>query len=168
MKEVSLRRLSIDDAAKVASLANNKKIWDNLRDYIPHPYEEGDARFFIDLTKKEEPHQTFGIVGDEELCGVISVIVQSDIYRLTGEIGYWLGEQYWGQGMATKAVGLITRYGFDELELERIHTGVFEHNTASMKALEKNGYRQEGVFRNSLIKNGKIYNEHRYAILKGA
>ncbi|MFK7808566.1 MAG: GNAT family N-acetyltransferase [Saprospiraceae bacterium] len=167
MKVIQLRRLNQSDIYQIAKLANNKKVWDNLRDYIPFPYQEKDAAFFIRLIEKEKPAQTFGIITQEgELTGVIGLVLQNDVYRLTAEIGYWLGEDYWGKGIATKAIELITKYGFEELQLERIHTGVFEFNTASMKALEKNGYKKEGIFRNNVIKNGKICDEHRYSKLR--
>ncbi len=71
-----------------------------------------------------------------------------------------------GKGIVTKAVAMITGYGFNELGLIRIHTGIFEHNIASMRVLEKNGYKKECVFKRSIIKNGEIMNEHRYAKLK--
>ena len=61
------------------------------------------------------------------------------------------------------AVKLMTEYGFNELGLIRIHTGIFEYNVASMRVLEKNGYEKEGVFKRSVFKNGQIWDEHRYA-----
>ncbi len=164
---IKLRTLEFSDKEKLVTIANNKNIWDYLRDYMPYPYYEKDAIFFIELTEKENPKQTFGIITEKgELCGIIGLVLQKDVYRLTAEIGYWLGEEYWGKGIATKAIELITTYGFEQLKLERIHTGVFDFNIASMKALEKNGYNKEGIFRNSIIKNGEIYDEHRYAKLK--
>ena len=87
------------------------------------------TNFFIDLTTKENPQQTFGILADGELCGVIGLVLQKDVYRLTAEIGYWIGEQYWGKGITTKAIELITKYGFEDLALERLHAGVFDFNS---------------------------------------
>ena len=72
---VKLRKLVLSDKVKLAHLANNKKIWDNLRDVLPFPYLESDAEFFIDLTQKENPQQNFAIEFRGELCGVIGVIV---------------------------------------------------------------------------------------------
>jgi len=146
-------------------LANNKNIWDNLRDYIPYPYTVSDAKFFINLTKKQDPQQSFGIDFKNELCGVISLVLQKDVYRKSAEIGYWIGEPYWGKGIATKAVALITQYGFESLHLIRIYTGVFMHNTASMHVLEKNGYCKEGIFKNAVVKNDIVLDEHRYFIV---
>lgn len=164
--DIKLRRLEMRDNEKISILLNNRKILDNLRDCIPYPYKIEDAEFFIESKEKESPHQTFGIEVDEELCGVIGLAKQSDVYKRTAEIVYWIGEKYWGKGIATKSIELITKYGFLELNLERIYAGVFEFNNSSMKVLEKNGYRKEGVFKNAIVKNGKIYNEHRYAKLK--
>ena len=164
-EKIKIRPLELSDKAELAKLANNKKIWDNLRDYIPFPYTENDAEFFINLTKNEDPIQTFGIENNGELSGVIGLVVQKDVYQKSAEIGYWIGEPFWGNGIATKAVELITEYGFDKLDLNRIYTGVFEYNTASMKVLEKNGYEKEGIFKNAILKNNKVYNEHRFCKL---
>jgi len=65
-----------------------------------------------------------------------------------------------------KAIALITHYGFEKLDLIRIHAGVFEYNVSSMKALEKNGYMKDGIFKKAIIKNEKIYDEHRYYIVR--
>ena len=161
-EKIKIRPLKLSDKAELAKLANNKKIWDNLRDYIPYPYTESDAEFFINLTKDEDPKQTFGIEYDEELSGVIGLEVQKDVYQKSAEIGYWIGEPFWGNGIATKAVELITKYGFDKLDLNRIFSGVFEYNIASMKVLEKSGYEKEGIFKNAILKNNKVCDEHRF------
>jgi RimJ/RimL family protein N-acetyltransferase len=166
--KVWLRVLKDTDKARIAELCNNKKVWDNLRDFMPNPYTVTDAENFIRLCKKEDPPTTFAIEYNGEFVGVIGLVVQSDIYRLTAEIGYWLGEPYWGKGIATHAVNLITEYGFDELRLVRIHTGVFDFNIASQKVLEKAGFKLEGVFEKSVVKNEKILNEFRYAKLNPA
>lgn len=159
---IKIRPLDLSDTSTLAKLANNKNIWDNLRDYIPNPYTESDAKFFINLTKKEDPQQSFAIEFNSNVCGVISLILQKDVYRKSAEVGYWIGESYWENGIATQAVKLITEYGFNELKLNRIYTGVFEYNTASIKVLKKNGYEREGIFKSAIIKNDKIYDEHRF------
>ena len=164
MYNIQLRKLHISDAPKIALMLNNKKICDQLRDYIPFPYTEKDGEEFIAFVHSQSSQQVFGILNKEdELCGVVGLVVQSGIYRISAEIGYWLGEDYWGQGIMSKAVELITNYGFDELKLERIYTSVFEFNKASIRILEKNGYEKEGVFKKALIKNGNIVDEHRFA-----
>ena len=164
-QKIKIRPLELSDKTNLAKLGNNKKVWDNLRDYIPFPYTENDAEFFINLTQDEDPKQTFGIEYDGELSGVIGLVVQKDVYQKSAEIGYWIGEPFWGNGIATKAVELITKYGFDKINLNRIYTGVFEYNIASMRVLEKNGFDKEGIFKNAILKNNKVYDEHRFCKL---
>ncbi len=166
--KIVLRSLTLADAAPLARLADNKKIWDNLRDYIPFPYRESDARAFIAHVLKEKPQQTFAIAHEGVLCGVVGLVVQQDVYRRSAEMGFWLGEPYHGRGIATRAVALITAYAFKELKLVRVFAGVFDHNTASMRVLEKNGYLKEGILRKAVYKNGRLLDEHRYAILNEA
>ncbi len=166
MANIQLRRLQPNDRDQLTLLANNKKVWDNLRDLLPHPYAVTDADFFINLTLEEDPYQNFGIEYNGELVGVIGVILQKDVYRLSGEMGYWIGEPYWGKGIATEAVRLITEYAFNELNLNRVFAGVFEFNQGSIKVLQKNGFQREGIFKKAVIKNDKVWDEHHYYKLK--
>lgn len=165
-EKIILRPLNDNDSAELARLANNKKVWDNLRDFMPFPYSIEDAVFFINMVKEEKPAMTFAIEFDGHLSGVIGLVAQKDVYRKTAEIGYWIGEPYWNKGIATAAVKLITEYGLDQLDYVRIHTGVFEYNIGSMKVLEKNGYKNDGIFEKAILKNGQIWNEHRFSKTK--
>lgn len=163
---IILRPLRDSDANALTILANNRKIWDNVRDFFPSPYTVDDANYFIELTQKENPRTTFAIEYNSELCGVISLVGQSDVYKRTAEIGYWIGEPYWNKGIATIAVKLITNYGMDQLDFIRIHAGVYEYNIGSMIVLTKNGYSKEGIFKKSVLKNGQIFDEHRFSKTK--
>ena len=163
---IILRPLYDNDLDALARLANNRKIWDNVRDILPSPYSIDDANYFIKLTQKENPQTTFAIEYCKEFCGVIGLVGQSDVYKKTAEIGYWIGEPYWNKGIATVSVKLLTQYGFDQLDFIRIHTGVFEFNIGSMKVLKKNGYSKDGIFKKSILKNGQIFDEHRFSKTK--
>lgn len=162
---IRLRGFSDPDQVRLAELCNNKKIWDNVRDYLPSPYTEQDAIDFIRLCQQEAPTTTFAIEYKGELAGCIGLVKQTDVYRLSAELGYWIGEPYWGMGIATQAVELITSYGFDQLGLVRIYSGVFDFNLSSQRVLEKSGFKLEGIFEKSIIKNGKIGDEYRYSKL---
>ena len=164
--QILLRPLIDEDQKSLANLANNKKIWDNVRDLLPNPYTNKDAEIFINITKQEDTPMTFAIEFQKQFCGVIGLVRQSDVYRKTAEIGYWIGEPFWNKGIATTAVNLITDYGLNSLDLNRIHTGVFEYNIGSMRVLEKNGYSKDGIFKKSIIKNGQVCDEHRFSITK--
>ncbi len=165
-ENIKLRELKLADKTKLTSLANNKNIWNNVRDFFPSPYTENDAIHFIELCNKEDPKITFAIEFCNEFVGVTGLVLQSDIYRKSAEIGYWIGEPHWNKGIATEAVNLMIRYGFENLKLNRIFTGVFEHNRASQRVLEKCGFIHEGIFEHAIIKNNKLINEYRYGIAK--
>ena len=162
-KNITLRLFTHADASVLSSLCNNSNIWENLRDYIPNPYTEADADGFITHCLTEHPSVTFAITYKGELAGCIGLVPQTDVYRLSAEIGYWVGEPFWNRGIATRAVQLITRYGFEQLGLLRIYSGVFGFNTASQRVLTKAGYKLECVFEKSIIKNNCITDEYRYA-----
>jgi RimJ/RimL family protein N-acetyltransferase len=164
--KVSIRSLNDADRTQLALLANNKKIWDNLRNHMPHPYSSEDAQDFIETTKKEKPQENFAIDYEGKFCGIIGILLQADVYAGTAEIGYWIGEPFWNLGIATEAVRQVTNYGFEQLGLRRIYASVFAFNAASMQVLEKNGYSKEGVGRSAIMKNGVIADDHRYSILK--
>lgn len=164
--DILLRALDKSDAPVIASLINNKKIWDNIRDYIPHPYTLENALEFIDNTQKEAPTVTFAITYQGQIAGVIGLVPLTDVYKKTASLGYWLGEPFWGKGIATVALKLLTHYGLYQLGFIRMETTVFEYNPASMRVLEKNGYLKEGIFRKAIFKNEQIWDEHRYGIVR--
>ncbi len=163
---IILRRFTNDDRVPMANLVNNKKIWDNVRDILPFPYTEQDAENFINMVKLEDITLTFSIEYNGQFCGVIGLKKQSDVYKKTAEIGYWIGEPFWKKGIATTSVKVLTAHGMDSLGFVRIHTGVFEYNIGSMRVLEKNGYEKDGIFKKSIFKNGKMWDEHRFSIVK--
>ena len=163
--KIKLRPFTDSDSKRLAELCNNKKIWNNLRDYIPFPYTDINAIDFIKYCQTENPQLTFAIEINGEFAGSIGLVRQPDVYKLTAEIGYWLGEPFWGMGIATKAVRLIVEYGFNNLGLVRIYTGVFDFNKASQRVLEKSGFKLECIFEKSVFKNDKICDEYRYGLI---
>lgn len=164
---VRLRPLRYADRDQLATLANNKKIWNNVRDMFPHPYTLAEAEKFLDKVKQQEPLITFAIEYDFQFCGVIGMIPQQDVYRKSAEIGYWIGEPFWGKGIVTRALALATQYAFDTCHLERIFANIFQGNEASKKVLEKCGFQFEGISRKAVFKNNMLIDELRYGKLKG-
>ena len=160
---IKLRGFRDEDIPKMVLLANNRKVSMNLRDAFPHPYLLSNAQEFVSICNKQNPKTTFAIEWEGNYVGNIGLLQETDVYRKTAEIGYFIGEPFWNKGIASKAVNLITDFGFNVLKVARIHTGVFEYNTASMRVLEKNGYVKEGIFKKSIFKDGKLWDEHRYA-----
>lgn len=150
---ISLRPWVIEDAPTLTAYFNNVNIWNNLRDYIPHPYTEDDALKFISAQVEVTPTQNFAILNEQEIVGGIGLLLQEDVYKMNVELGYWVAEPFWGSGIATIAVELMTQYIFETFAVNRIVAEVFDYNRASMRVLEKNGYYLETVRRKGILKN---------------
>jgi RimJ/RimL family protein N-acetyltransferase len=165
MGDVTLRIPDPADNIAIAELANNREVWDNLTDIMPHPYTVADANSFINMALNSEDQKIFAIEFQGVLAGIIGLHGHPGILRLTAEIGYWLGKPFWKKGIATKAVLLLTHYGITRLGLVRIYANVYDFNKASQRVLEKAGYRFEGIARKAVIKNGIILDDYRYSFL---
>ena len=163
---VILRKLNPSDAATLASIANNKKIADNLRDVFPHPYTLKDAEWFIQFDSNESPDHRWAIEYNSKLCGIIGLHVKEDVYAQNLEIGYWLGEEYWGKGIMTQAIQQVLKIGFEDLNCHRIYASVFDYNDGSRRVLEKAGFRNEGLLIESIYKNEGYHNEIRFGMTK--
>lgn len=146
--------------------ANNRNVWLNLRDRFPHPYTLADARNWLDMVVGVKPENSFAIVVEGEAVGGIGYTVQPDVGRRSAEIGYWLGEEYWGRGIATEALVAVTEHAFANNDLCRLYAHVFEWNPASARVLEKAGYKFEGRLSKSVTKNGQTIDQLMYAIVR--
>lgn len=155
------------DVLSLATQANDRRIWINLRDRFPHPYGVADAESFIGMATTMSPMTFFAIAVDGEAVGGIGYTRHEDVERVSAEIGYWLGTSFWGRGLMTAALVAVTRYAFEQhAELRRIYAVPYAWSTASMRVLEKAGYRLEGRMRQSAIKDGKVTDQLLYAILR--
>ena len=157
------------EAADVPSLvqhATNRKIWLNLRDRFPHPYTKADGQKFIRASRDMHPETFFAIAVDSRAVGGIGFVLQSDVDRMSAEVGYWLGEPFWGRGIATEAVRAVSQYAFESFDLCRLEAGVFEWNPASMRVLEKAGYSREGRTRLSVTKDGRTGDHVLYGLVR--
>ncbi len=162
---VSLRKFKLEDKQGLIELANNPNIAKNLRDGFPHPYTEEDADNFIQSSIESEPTTRFCIEKNGAYVGNVGLHPDSDIYRKNAEIGYFIGEPFWGQGIASQAIKMMVEYGFKELKLHRIQAGVFDYNVASRKVLENAGFEYEGTAKEAIFKHGKFYDELKFGIL---
>ena len=167
---LDLRKWTIEDAADLTAIINNKKVQDMLTDGLPYPYTENDARDFIRATLafKKNAQYTFAITYDGKVIGNISVIRKENVYRLSAEIGYYIAEGYWGRGLMTQAVMKTCDYIFENTDIVRIFARPYAHNTASIRVLEKAGFQPEGVLRRAAVKNGRIVDIKMCAMLKPA
>jgi RimJ/RimL family protein N-acetyltransferase len=158
-----LRPLVASDAISLATHANDRDVWLNLRDRFPHPYTVRDAERYIASLDAEERPTSFGVVIDGEAAGTIGLVPGEDIARRTAEVGYWLGRRFWGRGVVTEALRAVTDHAFAELDMHRVFAVPFVHNAASRRVLEKAGYVLEGRMRRSALKAGEILDQWLYA-----
>ena len=154
------------DEEALARHANNPNVARNMRDRFPHPYTSADAQWWIAHASAQSPSTDFAIVVDGEAAGGIGFILQEDVARRSVEIGYWLGEAYWGRGIATDAVRALSEHIFANFDICRIYSTVFELNPASIRVLEKAGYAYEGRQRKAVTKNGETLDVLMYALIK--
>ena len=137
----------------------------NLRDRFPFPYTRRDGREFIKMARRMKPESFFAIAVDGEAVGGIGFVPGHDVERVSSEIGYWLGEDFWGRGITTEALKATTLYAVQTHGFTRLFALPFAHNDASCRVLEKAGYVLEGRLRNSAIKDGLIRDQLQYAYI---
>lgn len=156
---LELRPWQKQDAQALAAIANNRNIWNNVRDQLPNPYSVMDALQWMNHIKDQHPVQNFAILFQGMVVGNIGCKLQEDVYRKSIEIGYFVGEEFWGKGIATAAIELFVNYLIQNFQPIRIYAEVFEFNKASMKALQKNGFFLESIRRKAAIKNNEIVDD---------
>ena len=162
--DVLLRPWEEADARALASVADDRRIWLNVRDRFPSPYTVEDAHTWIAFASGEaDPMSHPAIVVGGVVAGGMGFEPLSDVNRLTAEIGYFLGPAFWGRGIATAAVRALTAYAFEVRGFERVEAPIFAWNPASGRVLEKAGFALEGRFRRRMIKDGRIGDELLYA-----
>jgi len=151
------------DAESLAVHANNRKIWLNLRDAFPHPFTIEDARAFIRSARTQKPETRFAIAVGGQAVGGVGFTLGQDVERMSAEIGYWLGEDFWGRGITTGALRAVTRHAIETHGLTRVFAVPYEWNHASFRVLEKAGYTLEARLRRSAVKDGKVIDQMLYA-----
>ncbi|MBD3217760.1 MAG: GNAT family N-acetyltransferase [candidate division Zixibacteria bacterium] len=167
-QKINLRRVHKSDAESIYRYARDNEI--SRYTFLPNPYRIDDAYRFISTTHaalRAKKAFIFGIEHKQEkkIIGMIS-LEQVNFQHLLAEAGYWLGKQFWGQGIAKEALQLLLNFGFKQLKLNRIYARVMHPNTASCRLLERTGFRKEGVMRKAVWRDGLWLDLIWYAILK--
>lgn len=162
-----LRPFQLADAAVVQRLAGDPSVADTTMN-IPHPYLDGLAESWIASHAagwEDRSSVTFAVVGpDGALRGAVRLQIADKHKR--GELGYWIGVPYWGQGLATEAVLGVLAWAFEQLELNRVQATHLARNPASGRVMQKAGMTCEGLHRESFRKNGRFEDIAEYAILR--
>jgi [ribosomal protein S5]-alanine N-acetyltransferase len=171
-REIALTRSHLrpwrrSDRAALLRYANDRAVWRNLRDRFPHPYTSAAADEWLAFAAADPPPAgVYAIAVDGEAAGTIALERGSDIERWICEVGYWLGQPFWGRGIMTEALRAVTAAAFQELDVIRIHAPVFSWNRPSMRVLEKAGYGREAVIIRGGVKDGTVIDRVLYAITR--
>jgi RimJ/RimL family protein N-acetyltransferase len=166
LKTCNVRSWERRDRYTIVRHANNRRVSINLRDRFPYPYTARDARSWLEVIVDHKPETNFAIAVAGEAVGGIGFDIQHDVARRSAEIGYWLGEEFWGRGIATEALTAVTDYAFANFDLCRVYAHVFDWNASSARVLEKAGYAYEGRLRKSVIKEGQTIDQLMYAMIR--
>ena len=159
----ALRPWRLDDAEALVRHANNINVARQLRDRFPHPYGRANASAFLKAATSAPEPSNLAIEVDSQAIGAIGYVSGIDVERYSAEIGYWLGEDYWGKGIATEALMLMTAHVFDSMNMLRLFALPFADNGGSIRVLEKAGYVREALLRSSSVKYGQPRDQLLYA-----
>jgi RimJ/RimL family protein N-acetyltransferase len=164
----TLRPWRGSDVPSLVKYANNPNIARQLRDRFPHPYTAADARQFIQSIAQARPTTSFAIAVDGEAVGGAGFAPGADVERYSAEVGYWLAEPFWGQGITVEAVRLVSDYAFTTCNMLRLFALPFADNAQSIRVLEKAGYTREATLRASSVKHGVARDQALYALINGS
>jgi len=154
---INLRYFKDEDTELLLKYLNNNAVTQYITSAIAKPYTLVDALWWINAGSKTQYIKA--IEHNGILVGCISATVGNFEYDRSAELGYWIGQEHWGQGIATAAVKAFSEFLFNETELVRLFVSVVSENSASIKVLEKNGFTHEGLLKKASFKNGKFYDE---------
>ncbi|MFC0559116.1 GNAT family N-acetyltransferase [Halalkalibacter alkalisediminis] len=151
-EDVSLKLIELRDADRVFNLTNNSRNY--LRQWLP----------WLDFTTKLEDTQEFikmclkDFAENKSINAVIlfkgEIVGIAGFNRInwsnkTASIGYWLGEEYQGNGIVTKVAKALTSYAFNDLKLNKVEIRAAVGNLKSRNIPERLGFINEGCIRQS-------------------
>jgi RimJ/RimL family protein N-acetyltransferase len=162
----TVRPWTLADLDALVTNANNRRVSVHLRDRFPFPYEAVHGRKFLEWIAAQPAPTVWAIEVDGQAAGGIGIELHKDVERVSAEIGYWLGDAWWGRGIVTEVLTAVTAEAFRRFEITRLYALPFADNQASVRVLEKAGYVREGHLRQSAIKDGQIRDQFLYAAYK--
>jgi ribosomal-protein-alanine N-acetyltransferase len=167
-----VRPHTLQDLPSLTSSLNDHSITKWMTDRVPFPYTLESARGFYDYLQSQDPLTDYSII-DRESGNVVGGLglktTPTDIHRRTVELGYWLSSSTQGQGVMSTLVPLFLRWTFEIFPsdaVNRVEASVFSGNAGSMRVLQKCGFREEGVLRGKVWKEGKVLDLHIWGLLR--
>lgn len=158
---LSLRAIEDNDIEDIARLANELDIAKATAS-LPYPYTLSDAKTWLNYVRTTNSEHAFAIVSKKRFVGVVGLVHEKDNNR--AELGYWIGKQYWNQGIASAAVAMILGFAFSVLNVNKVYAQSFGNNIASHKVLENNGFVREGCLKEHVVRMGETHDLTYYGL----
>lgn len=166
-ERLRLRAFRMDDVPAVERMLLTPHVAEHTLNF-PHPYPPGFAQDWITrhtLWAERGIHLQWAIaLHDDTPVGAIGIALRADPPE--GDIGYWVGPDYWNNGYATEATKAVIAYGFGTLGLSRIQATCLTGNDASARVLQKAGMREEGFLPAHILKDGVPRDVRLFAITR--
>ena len=163
---IELRHFRLQDLSSLVKHADNPKVSRYLRERFPSPFTEADGKWWIEEGSRQPNSVHYAIIHDGEFVGAMGATFFYGERKHSAEVGYWLGEAFWGRGIVVAALKLFIEELFAREGIVRLFAPVVGPNVASMRVLEKCGFVREGVLRNGVMLRGEVYDEHVFGLLK--
>ncbi len=167
-ERLDMRWLTLDDGPQLRAICDNQAVAATSGS-VAHPYPEDEEIRFVRKVAEGTEKGTwycFGLVVRETgvLIGDVSLHLNEE--RFAAEIGYLLGEPYWGKGYASEAAAAALRFSFETLGLRRIEGRCVTTHPASARIMEKIGMTREGRLKDSFLKWGVFFDDYIYGITR--
>ena len=161
-----LRAWRRGDAASLARHASNVEVWRWMSESFPHPYTLALAEHWVSQGHVDFGGENWAIAFDDEAVGGCGVQQGQAQFRCNAEIGWWLAQEHWGRGVATRVAHALVGLALAHPEITRVHAPIHAGNQRSMRVAQKAGMALESVQPQSAIKAGRVIDRHVYAIYK--
>ena len=159
---VTLRTVEEEDLEFVQAARNDPAVRQPLTLNRPANAEQIE-KFFENAISSDESVSLL-VCREAEPMGMVVLFNEDDVTG-TATLAYWLAPEYWGNGYATEAVGLVCEYAFAERRLNKLRAEVVESNDGSRRVLEKLGFVEEGLLREEKFVRGEHVDVHRFGLL---
>ena len=163
-----LREITPEDAENIFTYLSDKEV---MKYYGLAPFQSVDEALdeiaWYQSIRENNTGIRWGITlkGKGEVigsCGFLNIVSQ----HFRSDIGFELSKDYWGQGIAQESIEAVIKYGFEQLNLQRIQALIEPPNEASQKLVERQGFIKEGLLRNYEFTSGKFDDLYMYSLLK--
>lgn len=165
-ENTTLRQITLEDCTpKYVSWLNDQKV-NNFLETRHYKQNLNSIRDFVKSQIENNHSFLFAIIYKSEHVGNIK-LGPINPHHNHADVSYFIGEkECWGKGIATESIHLICNFAFEELNLHRLEAGAYSEAVGSWKALEKNGFKREAIFREQVLSDDKYMDVYRYGLLK--